>query len=247
MNETVKIRCIAIDDEEAAIEVLHHFISRIPYLSYMGGYTSPLAALEAIREQKPDLIFTDIQMPEINGLDLVKHINADCKIILTTAYSQYALEGYDLDVADYLLKPVAFPRFLAAVEKVKRSLSQNPVPHSQAASIDNDFILVKGELKGKLIKINLVDIDYIEGLKNYVAIHYDHKKIVSLLNLKDLEEKLPAERFIRVHKSFIVPFSKIDAIENNRITIKNLPAASVLIGETYKAAFMIKMKRNIFE
>ena len=240
MKEITKIRCIVIDDEDAAINVLRHLISLVPYLSFSGGYLSPVEGLKAINEQKIDLIFADIQMPEITGLDLIRNINTDCKVILTTAYSQFALDGYELNVTDYLLKPIAFPRFLAAVEKVKKSLEV-----TMNSSKEEQFILVKGEAKGKLFKINLGDIEYIEGMKNYVSIVCKDKKIVSLLNLKDLEEKLPFNEFIRVHKSFIVAAKSISMIEGNQIILKNHPQANISIGDTYKAAFTERMKNNL--
>ena len=240
MKEITKIKCIVIDDEDAAINVLKHLISLVPYLSFSGGYLSPVAGLKAINEQEIDLIFADIQMPEITGLDLIRNINTDCKVILTTAYSQFALDGYELNVTDYLLKPIAFPRFLAAVEKVKKSLEA-----TINSSKEEQFILVKGEAKGKLFKINLNDIEYIEGMKNYVSIVCKDKKIVSLLNLKDLEEKLPFNEFIRVHKSFIVAAKSISMIEGNQIVLKNHQQANICIGDTYKAAFTERMKNNL--
>jgi two-component system LytT family response regulator len=239
LKEITKIKCIVIDDEEAAINVLKHLISLVPYLSFSGGYLSPIEGLKAINEQEIDLIFADIQMPEITGLDLIRNIKTDCKVILTTAYSRFALDGYELNVTDYLLKPIAFPRFLAAVEKVKKSLEIIASPKEE------QFILVKGESKGKLFKINLGDIEYVEGMKNYVSIICKDKKIVSLLNLKDLEEKLPVNAFIRVHKSFIVAAKSISMIEGNQIILKNYPQANISIGDTYKAAFAERMKNNL--
>lgn len=242
MSEQLKIKCLVADDEEAAIEVMKHFIARIPYLELAGAYTSPLEALQAINDQKPQLVFADVQMPDISGIDLVKNIRADSHVILTTAYSQYALTGYDLNVTDYLLKPVAFPRFLAAVEKVKNLLLLK-----NKHTAENDFILIKGEAKGKFFKVNFNDIDYIEGLRNYVAIHCGNKKIITLLNMKDLEEKLPAEQFARVHKSFIVSIAKINTIEGNTLSLKDHADAAIVIGDTYKNDFFEKMNRNFLK
>ena len=246
MNEIKKINCIVIDDEEAAINVLQHFISQIPYLNYINGYTAPLEGLQAIQEQEIDLAFIDIQMPEISGLDLIKNITGNCKVILTTAYSQYALEGYDLNVVDYLVKPISLNRFLKAVEKVKILFretgikNQTPPHHSP-----DSFILVKGDTKGKFIKINIGDIDYIEALKNYAAIICGNKKILTLIKIKDLEEKLPAHKFIRVHKSFIVSIVKITSIEGNIIRLKDHPNATILIGDTFKHSFLEKMRSGM--
>lgn len=241
MTQTVNIRCVVIDDEEAAIEVLKYFILQIPGLIFCGGFTSPIEALEMIRKQKPDVVFTDIHMPQISGIDLINNLTHPCKIILTTAYSEYALQGYDLNICDYLLKPISFNRFLQTVEKIKYSFFDK----GKAASITDDFILVKGESKGKLFKIDLNDIDYIQGMKNYAAINCGNKKIISLLNLKDLEDQLPFQKFIRIHKSFIVSIAKIMTIEGNKILIKNGSPIDILIGENYKAAFLERMKNNL--
>ncbi len=247
MSVPVKIKCLVIDDETAAITVLRHFISRIPYLEYLGGYISPIEGLQAVQEQDVDLLFVDVQMPDINGLDLVKNISSRCKVILTTAYSQYALDGFDLDVTDYLLKPIPFARFLKAVEKAKSQLIiQEPVV-SQGAKATDEFIVVKGDAKGKFFKIEYRDIDYIEGRKNYAAIICGNQKIISLLNIKDLEEKLPPQQFVRVHKSFIVSIAKISAIQGNSIVLKNSTHASLLIGDTYKTAFFDIIKNGMIK
>jgi two-component system, LytTR family, response regulator len=247
LSDAAKIKCLVIDDENAAITVLRHFISRVPYLEYLGGYLSPIEGLQAAKEQQVDILFVDVQMPDINGLDLVKNIDRRCQVILTTAYSQYALDGFDLDVTDYLLKPIPFARFLKAVEKAKSQLSlQGPV-RPTASKIHDDFLLVKGDVKGKFFKIEYRDIDYIEGRKNYAAIVCGDQKIVSLLNIKDLEERLPAGQFIRVHKSFIVSMAKISSIEGNSILLKDSPHNNIIIGETYKAAFFEIMKNGMIK
>jgi len=245
LNDFIKIKCLVIDDEEAAITVLSHFIRQVPYLEYKGGYTSPVEGLHATQEQDVDLLFLDVQMPEISGLDLIKNVKNDCRIILTTAYSQYAIDGFDLDVTDYLLKPIPFPRFLKAVEKAKNQLIPPETILADSKTTTDDFILIKGDAKGKFFKVDYKDIDFIEGMKNYVAIICGSKKIISLLNIKDIEEKLPPQQFMRVHKSFIVSISKISSIEGNQIRLKNLPAANIIIGDTYKNAFLEKMKSGM--
>ena len=231
-----------IDDEDAAIEVLRHFITQIPYLEYAGGYTEPIAGLQAAQTQDVDILFVDVQMPEISGLDLIKNVSSRCCVILSTAYSQYALDGFDLDVTDYLLKPVPFSRFLKAVEKARNQLQIKSKELPNQTSGD-DFILVKGDAKGKFIKVDYKEIDYIEGMKNYVAIVCGTKKIVSLLNIRDIEEKVPSPQFIRVHKSYIISIPKISFIEGNQIILKNLPGEKIPIGDTYKSLFMDAMKK----
>lgn len=244
MNESRKIRCLVIDDEEAAIDVLQHFISKLPHLVYCGGVTSPLVALEIIRKEEIDLVFVDVQMPEISGLDLIRNIKSNCKVVLTTAYSEYALDGFELDVADYLLKPISFARFLKAVEKVVQLMAPKTA-EANASEASGDYILVKGDSKGKFLKIDTADIDYIEGMKNYAAIVCRNKKITSLVNLKDIEEKLSADKFIRVHKSFIISIQQIVSIEGNTIRLKDHLHANIPIGESYKALFLEKLKTRL--
>ena len=230
------INCIIVDDEPHAIEVLDHYVKQTPHLHLVASFTNPIEALQLLGQQKIDLVFLDIQMPEITGIDFIKAIQGKSKVILTTAYSEFALEGYDLYVVDYLLKPIRLPRFLAAVQKAVEQLHANEIP-SQPEVIGDDYIFVKTEAKGKLLKINLVDIDFIESMKNYVAIHRGGQKTLVYTSMKELEERLPKKQFIRVHKSFIIPISRITGIEGNLVRLKNT-AAEVLIGENYKAELM---------
>jgi DNA-binding LytR/AlgR family response regulator len=176
-------------------------------------------------------------MPEISGIDFIKAIQGKSKVILTTAYSEFALEGYDLYVVDYLLKPIRLPRFLAAVQKVVEQLNPNSETHSHQEIVDDDYIFVKTESKGKLLKINLADIDFIESMKNYVAIHRTGQKTLVYTSMKELEERLPKKQFLRVHKSFIIPISRITGIEGNLLRLKNV-TAEILIGENYKPELM---------
>lgn len=239
------INCLIVDDEIGAIEVLEHFVTQMPQLNLVASTGNPVEGLSIIQNQAVDLIFLDVQMPKLSGIDFIKALNGKCKVILTTAYSNYALDGFDLDVVDYLLKPIPFSRFVKAVQKAGEALSvKNPAVNQQE---QNDFILVKTETKGKFIKINTADIDYIEGMGNYVAIFCDGKKIMSLINMKDLQEKLSADKFIRVHKSFIVAVDKIISIEGNVLSLKNNPKAEILIGNAYKSSFLEKMKTRLIE
>jgi len=171
-------------------------------------------------------------MPELSGIDFVKAINGKEKIILTTAYSEFAVEGFDLDVVDYLLKPISLPRFLSAVQKAVKIITDDK-PEAELKN-EVDYIFVKTESKGKLLKINLEDIEYIEGMKNYVAIYRGGQKTLVYTNLKDLINHLPGRQFIRIHKSFIIAVNRITGIEGNRILLKNV-TAEILIGEGYKA------------
>ncbi|HVF97079.1 MAG TPA: LytTR family DNA-binding domain-containing protein [Flavisolibacter sp.] len=234
------ISCLIVDDEQHAIDILMHYVSQTPYLHLAASTTNPIEALQIVNTQKIDLIFLDIQMPELTGIDFIKATLGKADVILTTAYSEFALESYELDVVDYLLKPIRFPRFLQAVQKATK---ENADFHeSEETAIEDDYIFVKTESKGKLLKINLADIDYIEGMKNYVAIHCALKKTLVYTSMKELEERLPHKAFLRVHKSFIIPVAKITGIEGNLLRLKNV-TAEVQIGESYKADLM-EMIRN---
>lgn len=230
------INCLVVDDEQHAIDILIHYIKQTPYLNLVSSTTNPIEALEMVARQDIDLVFLDIQMPELTGIDFIKAINGKAQVILTTAYSEFALEGYELNVIDYLLKPIRFPRFLAAVQKAVKIMGEGE-EQAESTRREEDYIFVKTESKGKLLKINLPDIDYIEGMKNYVAIYCGSQKTLVYTSMKELEERLPKKEFIRVHKSFIIPISKITGIEGNMVRLKNV-TAEILIGESYKPELM---------
>lgn len=230
------IRCLIVDDEQHALDILLHYINQTPLLQLVASTTNPMEALQIVATQKIDLIFLDIQMPELSGIDFIRSINGKCKVVLTTAYSEFALEGYDLDVVDYLLKPIRLPRFLTAVQKAATALN-NTTAEKEKEQPEDDYIFVKTESKGKLLKINLADIDYIEGMKNYIAIYSGGKKTLVYTSMKDMEERLPGRQFIRVHKSFIIAIDRITGIEGNRVLLKGI-TAEIVAGENYKADLM---------
>ena len=235
--------CIIIDDEQHAIDVLTHYVNRIPSLEIVASFTNPLQALQFLNERPVDLLFLDIQMPEISGLDLIRAIGGRSKVILTTAYSEFVSDGFELEVTDYLLKPVSFARFLKAVQRV----TAPPPPGTPAEEdLTGDYFFVKTELKGKMIKINFKDIDYIEGMKNYVAIHHDGTKTLAYLNMKDLEDRLPSRYFMRIHRSYIIALEKIVAIEGNTVQLRKIKE-EILLGETYKASFLERMKGKMMQ
>ncbi|MDX1913578.1 MAG: LytTR family DNA-binding domain-containing protein [Saprospiraceae bacterium] len=236
------IHCIIVDDEQHAIDILSHYVQQTPQLHLAGCFTHPLEALQAVQEQAIDLIFLDILMPELSGIEFIKSIRGKCKVILTTAYGEYALEGYELHVVDYLLKPIRLPRFLTAVQKAVEVLG----PHREriAEPAEHDFIFVKTEQKGKLLKIELSDIAFIEGMKNYVAIHAGGKKTLVNTSMKRMEEQLPTLQFMRVHKSFIVPVARITGIESGCIRLKGL-STPIAIGENYREAVMELVKGKV--
>ncbi len=221
------IRCIAVDDEMLALDLIEDNIKKVPFLDLVQTCRSAMEAMEVMRNQPVDLLFLDIRMPDISGIQMLRSLHHKPLVIFTTAYSTYAKEGFDLDVIDYLLKPYSFERFLKAVNKVHeyidlrdRAVSQ-PVAQEIAAS--PNYLFVKADYK--LYKINLCDILYIEGLKDYVKIYVTEKPIITQMSMKTLEEKLPSHDFIRVHRSFIVAFNKIDFIQKHMLTIgkKEIP------------------------
>jgi len=227
--------CIIVDDEQHAIDVLEHYVKQIPSLRLLASFTNPLQALELLNRDKVDLLFLDIQMPDISGLDFIRAIQGRSKVILTTAYSEFVTEGFELDVEDYLLKPIPFPRFLKSVQRI-----QLAEPDAAEPGVD-DYFFVKTELKGKMLRVNFSDIDYIESMKNYVAIHHNGIKTLALLTMKDLEDRLPPARFMRIHRSFIIPVDRITAIEGNMVMLRNV-REGILLGETYRPAFLEKMR-----
>jgi len=236
------IRCLIVDDEQHAIDILVHYVNQTSYLELVGSTTRPVEALQTVVTQKIDLVFLDIQMPDLSGIDFINAINGKANVILTTAYSEFAIEGFDLQVVDYLLKPIRFPRFLNAVQKAVKIITEN----AGETGIKNEegYIFVKTESKGKLLKINLEDIEYIEAMKNYVAIYRDGKKTLVYTNLKDLVNHLPNRQFIRIHKSFIIPINRVTGIEGNRILLKGV-TAEILIGENYKTFLMEIIKQRM--
>ena len=227
------LQCLIVEDEPLARNLLKDYVAKVPDLHLVDACASPLAALEILRREHVDILFLDIQMPEITGISLLKTLQKKPFVILTTAYSQYALEGYELDVVDYLLKPVTFERFLKAVDKVNQRV-QTPVRHPQEniQRSHDDFVFVKDGTK--LVKINFADILYVEGLKDYVAIHTKSQKVVTLQRLKSMEEQLPSDRFIRIHHSFIVAVQAIDAVHKGEVKIGN---ALLPVSESYRKSF----------
>lgn len=231
------IKCIIVDDEQHAIDILVHYVGQTPFLELVGTTTNPIEALQMVTEKRADLIFLDIQMPELTGIEFIQAIHGTARVILTTAYSEFALQGYELDVVDYLLKPIRLPRFLSAVQKAAKLVNEGNAESVKEENIEDDYIFVKTESKGKLLKINLEDIDYIEGMKNYVAIYRNGQKTLVYASMKEIEERLPGRQFLRVHKSYIIPIARITGIEGNLVRLKNV-TAEILIGENYKAELM---------
>lgn len=226
--------CLIVDDEPLARNLLKEYVLKVPDLHLVDTCSSPLAALEVLHREQVDLLFLDIQMPELTGISFLKTLQKKPFVILTTAYSQYALEGYELDVVDYLLKPITFERFLRAVDKVSQrgsSIPRNPAA-TAAGPPKEDFVFVKDGTK--LVKVELADVLYVEGLKDYVTIHTRTQKVVTLQRLKSLEEILPSDRFIRIHHSYIVAVSAIDAVHKGEVKVGQV---LLPVSESYRKSF----------
>ena len=247
----MNLTCIIVEDEPLARQLLEQYVRKVPHLELLKAFSNPLEALDFLRNNEVDILFSDIQMPEITGITLLKILQKKPLIILTTAYSEYAIEGYELDVIAYLLKPITFEKFLKAVEKAtklksekqplieeKKSIYTEGVAQTTSSDIQ-PFIFVKDGTK--LVKIRLSDILYIEGLKDYVSIYTREKKIVTLQTLKSLETQLPDNQFIRIHNSYIVSLEGIDAIDKERVQIGK---SFLPISDTYRKAFKEFIERN---
>jgi two-component system, LytTR family, response regulator len=222
----MQLKCVAIDDEPLALELLQEYISRFPQLKLVHTFDDAISAVELLRNTKVDLLFIDINMPDITGIDLVRSLQEKPLVIFTTAHKQFAIEGFELDAVDYLLKPINFDRFTRAVHKAidyykyKNTLSQE----------ENDSLFVHSEYK--LVKIPLNDIEYIESLEDYIKIHIaGAKPVLTLLSMKKVLEKLPADKFQRIHRSYIVSVSRVKSIQNRKVQLS--PAVELPISDSY--------------
>ncbi len=223
------IKAVLLDDEPLALDLLESHISKTEGIEVVGAFTNPIEALQELEQLSPDVVFSDIQMPELSGVQFTKIIGSKTMVVFTTAYDQYALEGYDLDVVDYLLKPINLERFQKAVVKIKSRLQKSTSTEPEKTP---DYIFVKSEYK--TLKIDLADIHYIKGMADYVQIVTAGDKIMTLENLKHFEQTLPPNNFMRVHKSYIIAMDKIEFIERNRAVIIG---DYIPVSETYKKAF----------
>lgn len=228
---TGKIKCIIVDDEPLAIEVLEAYVDRVETLELVGAFRNAIKAFEFIQTTTVDLIFLDIQMPKLTGIDFLKSLRIQPKVIFTTAYREYALEGYELEVIDYLLKPISFERFMKSISRVlSDSSSVTPIGDGGAQdTMEDQFIFFKSDKK--MIKVFLKEILFIESLKDYVKITTSDKEVVTHQKISYLENKLPSKGFLRVHRSFMVAVCKIDSYSATEIEINNY---SIPIGRNYK-------------
>jgi DNA-binding LytR/AlgR family response regulator len=231
----MNIRCLIIDDEPLAQRVIERYAENIPFLDIVQKCSSAIEAIEVLHNQEVDLLFLDINMPRLSGMDFLKTLKNPPLVIVTTAYAEFAIQGYELDVVDYLMKPFAFDRFYKAIQKAEEMIKGKEQRHpefKETEKQDGTFIFIKSSKK--TYKVNLEDVLYIEALGDYVKIFTTEKMIISYQSLKNIEVLLPSTSFPRIHKSFIIALSRIDLIEGNHVKIKD---REIPIGTNFKNEF----------
>jgi two-component system, LytTR family, response regulator len=235
------MKCVILDDEPLAVDLLTSYINDTENLQLVFASTNAFEAIQYIQKNDVDIIFLDMQMPELTGIQVLKIIGTGYKVIFTTAYTDYALDGYEYNITDYLLKPISLERFTKAIEKINQNnnVSWDTNHGNHGMRNEDDFIFIKSD--SKIIKINLADILFIEGLKDYLSIQTNTEKLITLQNLKTFEQHLNPQQFMRVHKSYIVSLNKIDTIERNRIFIGE---HVIPVGDTYRDAFLKRIEGN---
>lgn len=241
-----KINCLILDDEELARNLVENYANRLSNLNVICKCSNPIQAIQILQEHQIDLIFLDIQMPELTGIEFLNTLQHKPLVIFTTAYKEYALQGFDLDIIDYLLKPFRFERFIQAVNKASKILKKDLLPHTEEVKFKDkkegipinrkDYILVKSNFK--VFRILYSDITHIESMKEYVAYHTKDGRKLSLGSLKKLQEELPQDNFVRIHKSFIINSDYVKALEGNLIHIKDY---KIPIGSSYKEAVLKRL------
>ena len=233
------MNCIAVDDEPLALDIIENYVSKHPDLTLIARCNNAAEASEVLKNRSVDLMFLDIQMPEISGLSFIKSLETKPLFIFTTAFPDYAIEGFELDAIDYLLKPIAFDRFEKGVEKAKEYFRFKSSDDVAETNMENEYIFVKANQK--LIKLSYSDIYYVEAFADYVKIFLEDKKIVTLQTMKNMEKKLPAEHFSRVHRSYIVNRNHVKSFSGSKIEVNEV---SIPIGKNYKDPFLALMKSN---
>lgn len=235
------IRTIAIDDEPLALQLVTGYISKTPFLALLSGFDNPLDAMEFLEENPVDLIFLDIKMPDLTGIEFARILVNSPKIVFTTAYEKYALQGFKLEAVDYLLKPFSYEEFLKAAKKAEKLIRLEHAGQHEEIEANSEFLFLKSDYK--IRRINFNQITYVEGLKDYVKVYLQNepKPILSINTLKTLEAKLPEVKFMRVHRSFIVNLDKIDTIERSRIVFGSV---YIPVSEQYKDKFQQFLDQN---
>lgn len=222
------MKCIIIDDEQLARNLVESYVKKVPFLELVGCYKNGIEALAPLENESIDLVITDIQMPDLLGTELIKSLSQKPLVIFTTAYQEYALEGFELEAVDYLLKPFSFDRFLKSVQKAKELFELRNI-NTEKPHFKTNYLTVKAD--HKLYKILYTDIKYIEGMREYVSFHISTGRITALMSLKSLEDQLPSDQFMRCHKSFIVNKNIVTALESGNLLIGD---KSIPIGQSYK-------------
>ncbi|RDY59755.1 LytR/AlgR family response regulator transcription factor [Flagellimonas nanhaiensis] len=240
----MQFNCIIVDDEPRAIEIMEEYVQRMESLNLMASFRNPIKAFDFLKQQKVDVVFLDINMPNLSGIQLIKSLNQKPKFVLTTAYSEYAVESYQLDVVDYLLKPIEFDRFVMCVDKlhgVMVSKNQNVIQTDEKpdAKFHQNHIFVKHGTK--IDRIDLDSILFLEGSGNYVNYQLDDRKVMALGKMGETLDMLPQDRFVRIHKSYIVQLSRIDVIMNNRV---HLGESKLPISGSYREAFFAMVDKG---
>lgn len=237
------LNVLIVDDEPLALDVLETYISQMPDLRLIQRCTNALEANDALKNHQIDLMFLDIQMPQLTGIDFVKTLTKPPMIVFTTAYPNYAIQGFDLNALDYMLKPISLERFMKAVNKALEQAELLQRENHTSASDGMDFFFVKADKK--LVKVNFEDIIYIEGLKDYVIIRLHQGRVITLQTMKSLEDKLPFGRFKRIHRSYIVAMDKITAIEGNMVEVLEKDKPKLLpIGKNYRDELLVLIEKN---
>ncbi|MGQ8336818.1 LytR/AlgR family response regulator transcription factor [Sunxiuqinia sp. A32] len=234
------IKCIAIDDEPLALKQIVGYIQKTPSLEFVAEFESAISAMDFVQHHEVDLMFVDINMPDLNGMDFVKSLSKPPKVIFTTGYSEYAIEGFRVDALDYLLKPIGYSDFLKAVNKANEWFNLQ-MPKNTEIEADEKFLFIKSE--HKIVRINLSDIKYVEGMREYVRIHLQNQKpVMSLMSMRKLESFLAPDKFMRVHRSFIVSLDQISTVERNRIVFDG--NVYIPVSEQYKESFQKYLNDN---
>ena len=234
------LKSFILDDEQHAIDLLTDYIERTPNITLVGSDVSPLSALKSISSLTPDILFLDIDMPQISGMDFLKIINENIFVVLTTGHTEYAIEAYTLDIADYLLKPISYDRFATCCQRLTKKINEH---NQNKPEQHQDFFYIQSDIKSKMIQIVMDELYYVQSLNNYVILYHQSDKIIAYLTLKEMEQFLPADRFSRIHKSYIVNDSKIKTIEMGHVILHSKPVVALPIGLKYHEPFFAKIQK----
>ncbi|WDF54233.1 LytR/AlgR family response regulator transcription factor [Mucilaginibacter sp. KACC 22063] len=233
------LTCFILDDEQHAIDVLRKYIERTAGIDLAGYETEPLIALKLITQLQPDVLFLDIHMPAMNGLEFMNKLNIDIRIVFTTGNPNHAVDAYNREVDDFLLKPISYDRFKTCVERLATKVNQSALP-----SPPFNFFYIQGDMKSKIIKISTDDLQYVQSLNNYVILYHRDEKVITYLTMKEIERYLPTDQFSRIHKSYLINDRKIKTIESGHVILFGQPPTALPIGVKYREPFFSKIRKN---